>query len=216
MHDFATIWPLHDLQLITPRLLLRPVRDEDLAPLSAAASAGIHEPDRMPFVVPWTRQTPEQLALATVQNVWRQRASLSVDDWTVSFAVYFGEELIGRQDVRAASFPERRTVDSGSWLTSSRQGQGLGKEMRAAVLLWAFDHLSAEYATTAAMAWNQASQGVSRSLGYRPNGVDVIRTDPGESQESHRFRLTRADFRRPEWQLRTEGHEAVTRFLGLS
>ena len=45
--------------------------------------------------------------------------------------------------------------------------------MRAAVLSLAFDHLDAQWAITEARADNAASLGVSRSLGYADNGVDV-------------------------------------------
>ncbi len=214
MFSFADVWPFHDLRLLSPRLELRPVRDEDIAALAAAAVAGIHEPDTMPFVVPWTRQEPEQLARGNATNVWRQRAELTQDSWNVSFAVLMDGVVIGRQDIRGDNFAELRTVDSGSWLTRAQQGHGLGKEMRAAVLLWAFDWLGAEFATTAAMSWNKASQGVSSSLGYRPNGEELLRISPGEVEKSLRFRLAKADFRRPEWELMVEGHAAVAPLLG--
>ena len=214
MASFHSIWPFDNLRLESPRLLLRPIQDGDIAGLVNATLAGIHEPDRMPFDMPWTRQEPEALARGTAQNIWLARANLTPGKWNVSFAVLQAGEVIGRQDVVATRFSELRTVETGSWLTRSRQGQGLGKEMRAAVLLWAFDHLHAEFALTAAMSWNQASQGVSLGLGYRPNGVDRKFTSPGEVQESTRYRLSREDFRRPDWQLEVSGHEAVAPLLG--
>ena len=214
MQNFDEIWPFNNLRLESPRLLLRPVQDGDIAGLVKATLAGIHEPDRMPFDVPWTRRSPEEMARGTAQNVWLARARITPQKWNVSFAVLQGGEVIGRQDVVADNFSELKTVETGSWLTRDRQGQGLGKEMRAAVLFWAFDHLGAEYAITAAMAWNQASQGVSRSMGYRPNGTFRKLTSPGEVQESIRFRLARGEFMRPDWQLKVSGHEAVAPLLG--
>ncbi|MEO6531051.1 MAG: GNAT family protein [Specibacter sp.] len=79
--------------------------------------------------------------------------------------------MIGCQDVGATSFADLKTVTSGFWLQQSEQGQGFGKEMRAAVLISAFDWLQAEVAESEAAAWNGASLGVSRSVGYELNGV---------------------------------------------
>lgn len=215
MSDWSGIWPLHDLKLSTPRLVLRPIRDEDLAGLLVAALAGIHDPDTMPFAVPWTRAEPQQIARNMAQNVWRNRAKADPDNWNVSFAVLWEGRVVGRQDVRASDFPDLKTVDSGSWLTMAKQGKGLGKEMRAAVLLWAFDHLGAEFAETAAFDSNPASQGVSEALGYRRNGESLKQISHGEVARSLEFRLKRGEFRRPEWELQVEGHEEVARYFGL-
>lgn len=216
MSDWGEIWPLHHLQLKTPRLVLRPVRDEDLPGLVRASLAGIHDPDSMPFQVPWTREDPATLAFNTAQSVWRQRTNVTPSDWTVSFAVLKAGAVIGRQDVGAVHFPDLKTVATGSWLTRAEQGAGLGKEMRAAVLLWAFDHLGAEYAETAAFEGNEASQGVSRSLGYRSNGERLKRIGPGEVARSFEYRLRRDQLVRPEWELAVEGHGGVARLFGLT
>lgn len=216
MPTLAEIWPLHDLELRTPRLLLRPIRDTDIPGLVAASLAGIHEPEVMPFAVPWTRADPKALALGTAQNVWRHRAELTKDDWSVGFAILHDGEVIGRQDVSATRFADLKTIETGSWLTQRVQGHGFGKEMRAAVLLWAFDHLGAERAETAAMSWNAASAGVSRSLGYQPNGTHKMVIAPGEVQDSSKYLLHRRDLVRPEWELQVSGHEAVAALLGVS
>ncbi len=55
---------------------------------------------------------------------------------------------------------------SGSWLTASAQGRGIGVEMRAAVLHLAFAGLGALEALTSAWEDNVASQRVSLRLGY--------------------------------------------------
>lgn len=215
MHaTLADIWPFNDLRLLTPRLELRPIRDEDIPGLVQASLAGIHDPGAMPFAVPWTRQQPEELARGTAQHVWLTRAQLRPEKWNVSFAIIRDGEVIGRQDVGADGFADRRTVETGSWLTRAQHGQGLGREMRAAVLLWAFDWLGAEYAETAAMAGNAASRGVSESLGYRPNGTTRHLVTAGEVYDSLKYRLAAADFRRPDWQLEVHGHEAVRKLLG--
>jgi RimJ/RimL family protein N-acetyltransferase len=84
--------------------------------------------------------------------------------------VYVGDECLGAQTVLAEDFAVLRTVETGSWLGRAHQGRGFGKEMRAATLHFAFECLGATHAVTGAFEDNAASLGVTRSLGYRPNG----------------------------------------------
>lgn len=216
MQGLSDVWPFHELELRTPRLLLRPEQDCDIAGLIAAALAGIHDPEVMPFANPWTRQEPDALALFMARSVWRLRAELSPEKWNVSFAIFHEGEVVGRQGVAATNFGELRTVSTGSWLTRRLQGIGLGKEMRAAILFWAFDYLGAEFAETEARSWNLASQGVSKSLGYRPNGEKRVLIAPGDVQLSSLHVLRREEFSRPDWQLRVRGSKPVEAFLGVS
>lgn len=216
MYEWNDIWPLFGLELRTPRLVLRPIRDEDVPGLIEATLAGIHDPDDMPFAMPWTREAPELIARNTAQNVWLSRTRVAPDDWRVNFAILRGGRVIGRQDVRAAHFPDLKTVETGSWLTQAQQGKGFGKEMRAAVLLWAFDHLGAEFAETAAFDGNRASQRVSEAMGYARNGEALQRIDDGEVARMLKYRLRREEFKRPEWELLVEGSEAAARLLGVA
>ncbi|HXH36131.1 MAG TPA: GNAT family protein [Plantibacter sp.] len=106
-----------------------------------------------------------------------------------------------------------RTVTSGSWLTESQQGTGLGTEMRAGLLQFVFDHLGAEIAESDAAVWNAASLGVSRRLGYRDNGLHRFVARPGEVSESQRLLLVRDDFRRPDWAADVAGVDAARAML---
>ncbi|WIB65730.1 GNAT family N-acetyltransferase [Curtobacterium sp. MCBD17_040] len=207
------IWPLFGLRIISPRLELRPVRDEDLPGLVRAAVAGIHDPDRMPFGVPWTDAEPPQLARSLAQFQWGLRATMRPDNWTVSFTVLREGKPIGVQEVTATQFDTRKTVLSGSWLTSTAQGVGLGTEMRAAMLQWAFDQLGAECAESDAAVWNGPSLAVSKRLGYEPNGVHRMQTRPGEVTDTLRVRLAAASFLRPSWTAEVIGAEPATTFL---
>ena len=122
-------------------------------------------------------------------------------------------EVRGEIYMTHKDFAALKTVSTGSWLKQSVHGQGLGKEMRAAVTLYAFDWLKAEVAESEAAAWNAASLGVSRALGYELNGV--TRTAWGNKvEEVQKVRLTPQTFKRPDWTLQVEGHEPAARFLG--
>ncbi|MRX43403.1 GNAT family N-acetyltransferase [Agromyces kandeliae] len=209
--DLVDVWPLFGLTLRTPRLELRPVRDDDLAGLAEAAIRGIHDPAVMPFAHPWSDEPPEVLRRELARYVWRERAGTTPDAWTLLFAVLEGGVPIGIQDVRGLEFAKLRTISTGSWLTASRQGLGLGIEMRAAVLAFCFDHLGAEVAESGALDWNDASLGVSRHLGYVENGVRRVVTRNELVEREVLLRLEREAFVRPEWTLEVEGSDAVVR-----
>jgi RimJ/RimL family protein N-acetyltransferase len=86
--------------------------------------------------------------------------------------------------------------------------------MRAAVLAFAFDHLGAVRARSAAFVDNARSSRVSGRLGYRPDGSAVV-ARRGEAAEQLRFVLAAADFVRPGWRLQVDGLEAGRPLLGL-
>ena len=209
------IWPLFGLRIATPHLVLTPLRDEHLPELIDAVLAGIHDPAVMPFSTPWTDAPPEVLVTETARYQWRTRAAVTPDDWSICFAVLHQQRVIGVQELVARRFGVRRQVDSGSWLTRSAQGQGLGAEMRAGVLHLAFDHLGATTAVSAAAVWNQASLGVSRRLGYRPNGTAVIEARSGEAESQQKLVLTAKDFVRPSWVAEVSGVESAKAFLQI-
>jgi RimJ/RimL family protein N-acetyltransferase len=206
-------WPLFSLELRTPRLELHPVRDADLGPLADAALAGVHESGRSPFPSPWAEAPAERLPGELARFHWSQRAQTTRESWRVAFAVVEDGRVVGCQDVVAESFAATRTLTSGSWLTRSAQGRGLGQEMRAAVLLLAFDHLGAEVAESAALAWNTRSIRVSEALGYRPNGTHRIVGPDGAPVEELRFRVTPETLVRPEWTLEASGIDAARAVL---
>jgi len=214
--ELEDLWPLFALEIETPRLLLRPVRDADLPGLAQAAIDGVHGPGPSPFGMPWTDAEPDDLARSLAAYHWSLRGRVAPENWTVAFAVHFEGEAVGVQDLIARDFAGRRTVDTGSWLAQRVQGRGIGTEMRAALLQFAFDRLGAEWAESSAAAWNEASLSVSRKLGYRPNGVTRACPRPGEPVDEQRVRLARADFVRPDWTIAVRGEEAALAQLGVA
>ncbi|MFF8612627.1 GNAT family N-acetyltransferase [Streptomyces sp. NPDC015350] len=184
-------WPPYGLRLRTPRLELRLPDLELLDELSAVGAGGVHPPDRMPFTVPWTDVPPEERGRAVFRHVLHTVADWSVRDWTLSLAVLCEGEVVGRQDLAATDFAVTGEVATGSWLGLAHQGRGIGTEMRAAALHLAFAGLGARSAVSAAMTDNPRSLGVSRRLGYLPDGLSVaaVRGTPVTLQ---RLRLDRA------------------------
>ena len=183
-------WPLFDLRLVTPRLELRLPTDDELSDLADVAAGGIHEPGTMPFSVPWSEQPSPQLERGVMQWAWRQLGDWSVASWKLNLVAFLDGRVVGTQGVMADDFPVARTVTSGSWLGRAWQGQGLGKEMRAAVLHLAFAGLGARLATTEAWEDNPASIAVTTALGYEDDGW-TVRARKGEACVMRRYRLTR-------------------------
>jgi RimJ/RimL family protein N-acetyltransferase len=213
MTALTSLWPLFGLTLTTPRLVLRPITDDDIPAAVSAARSGVHEPGRNPFSTPWAELPAAELGPKMAQFYWRCRSEAAPESWTLLLGIWHGDEFIGCQDIGARDFATLSTVSTGSWLKQSVHGRGFGKEMRTAVVLYAFDWLNAEVAESEAAAWNTASLGVSRALGYELNGV--TRTAWGDKAEDvQKVRLTPATFNRPAWTLKVEGHEAAAKFLG--
>jgi RimJ/RimL family protein N-acetyltransferase len=183
-------WPLAGLRLRTPGLELRSASDPDLLALADLAAAGVHDPEVQPFTVPWTDVPPDQLGLGLLQYHWSQRAAWKPGAWSLNLVVVRAGRVVGTQGVSARDFAVLREVSTGSWLGRDYHGQGIGTEMRAAVLHLAFAGLGAEYAISSAFADNPASQRISRKLGYADDGVErhVSRGQPAAVQ---RFRLDR-------------------------
>ncbi|TWP51581.1 GNAT family N-acetyltransferase [Lentzea tibetensis] len=197
-------WPLRHLVIRTPRLELRPDDDAGLLELAELAAEGIHPSDEMPFAVAWTDAPPSELGLRMLQYYWAQRAALTSADWSVNFLIRIDGKVIGTQGLSALNFKVLQEVSSGSWLGRRYQGNGYGTEMRAAVLLFAFDHLGAVIARSAAWEKNAASNRVSEKLGYTREGTHRL-APRGEPLTHIYLRLDENRFQRPSWQVTVEG-----------
>jgi RimJ/RimL family protein N-acetyltransferase len=186
-------WPLFDLVVRTPRLELRLPREDEFDALNRVADLGVHDPGTMPFFVSWTDLPPAQRAIESAQWFWKNRANWAVDDWTFTAAVYVEGQPVGVQDLAAKHFRAVRSVETGSWLGQPFQGQGIGKEMRQAILHLAFAGLDAREALSGAFEDNLSSIAVSRAVGYAENGeARAQRRDT--SGRTIRFRMGRDDW----------------------
>jgi RimJ/RimL family protein N-acetyltransferase len=208
-------WPLRDLVLRTPRLELRPDDDAGLAELIEVARGGVHPPDEMPFLVPWTEADPRELGRGMLQYFWSQRAELAPERWTLDLLVRRAGRVVGVQGLSGRDFAVTREVSTGSWLGLPHQGDGVGTEMRAAVLLFAVDHLGAVRARSSAFSDNVRSLRVSQKLGYRPDGTATA-VRRGRSTQDRRLVLDAGDLVRPEWELEVEGVDGVRGLLGAA
>jgi RimJ/RimL family protein N-acetyltransferase/ribosomal protein S18 acetylase RimI-like enzyme len=189
--------PLTRLRLRTPRLELRLATVAELRSLAQVARDGVHPPEEMPFKIPWTDRTNDpgfeddfvgfhRIAL----DEWRP------DNWALNLVAFAGGRPVGSQALLSERFSETRTVNTGSWLGRSWQGIGLGTEMRAAVLQFAFGILGARNARSGALAGNAQSLHVSRKLGYAEVGLSSV-SPRGAPVAHHDLELAGVGFRSP-------------------
>lgn len=211
-------WPFFGLRVRTPRLELRPPDDEIGLAMGELAVEGVHDPAVTPFAFPWTDAPADELPRNTLQHLWDMRAELKPSLWHLSLAVLVDGAVVGGASVGADEFTLRRVFETGSWLGQEFQGQGLGAELRQACLHLGFAGLGADVATTAAWHDNAASLGVTRKLGYEPNGEDLVLRRDTEPTRMLRFRMPRGywetNLRRDDIEL--DGLEPCLPLLGAA
>jgi len=213
-----TYWPVFDLVVRTSRLELRYPDDVLLTELATLSGQGVHDPEFMPFSEPWTTAPPGQIEPNTLKFFWKLRSEWTPEQWSLSMVVREGGVVKGTQGMSATRFSSSRTVRTGSWLGKAYQGQGIGKEMRTAILYLAFVGLGAERAESAAFDDNLASIGVSRAVGYADNGDEILKRGDATGR-GVRFLMNREAWMRSPVGQRTdiniEGLEACLPMFGI-
>jgi RimJ/RimL family protein N-acetyltransferase len=207
--------PLYKLRLTTPRLELRLGTREELVEVHELARQGIHPPDEMPFESPWTDRSGDadfvEQCVAFHESALRE---WNPNDWSFNPLVFLAGRPIGSQGMRAQDFPTRREFDTGSWLGQAFQGQGIGTEMRTALLELAFQMLGAEAALSGSVLGNESSKRVSEKLGYAIVGTSTI-APRGEPVEKYDFRLEREGWR-PPFAVKIEGADECLGLFGAT
>ncbi len=197
-------WPLLHLRLTTPRLQLRLPTDDELSVLADVAAGEVHRPGERPYLTPWTDLPPAERARYVIQQHWNRRGEWTPQSWALELGVFLDQQPIGMVVLKARDFPALREVRTESWLGIDHHRRGLGTEARTALLHLAFEELGAVSAVTEVFQDNAASQGVSRKLGYRPDGISRDILD-GQVVVSDRLRVDRAD-----WQASSQTPVTVT------
>lgn len=212
----STVWPLFGLRVRTPRLELRYIDDDLIYELADRAVEPIHDPETMPFTTPWTDTPRDSIARESLKHYWLMRASFTADKWSCMMAVVVDGEAVGIQDLLSENFRLTKHVETGSWLVQRVHGRGIGKEMRAAILHLAFAGLGAQTAATRAFSDSHSSLGVTRALGYEPNGTTVAMRRDGAATQLH-FLMTRAQWEaRRRADITIEGLEPCLEMFGAT
>ena len=215
MSTAADLFPPLGLTIEAGPVVLRGITDEILAELCDLAVRGIHDPGTMPFYFPWTDAPHDQLARNTAAYHWRARADFTPEAWGLHLAVFHEGRLVGTQGFETSHYLVTRTGETGSWLGREFQGRGIGTVMRQTICAFAFDHLDAAAVTSGAFLDNPSSLGVSRKLGYQPNGIRRLKRREGELAINQALLLTPEDFVRGPHPLEVSGLAALRAFIGL-
>jgi RimJ/RimL family protein N-acetyltransferase len=191
----AEVWPPAGIGIRTPDLSMRPMGETDAAWLAAAIPSDVEQNPHLPSYPGLTE--PVARRVTALQEYWRNRGAWTRDAWCLTFGAWLRTDtsggrpvLIGTQTLEGTDFARLRVVDSASLLLKEYRRKGFGKQMRRGVLTLAFGHLGAETAVSGAWRDNAASLGVSRSLGYEDNGVD-LEAHGDKVEVMQRVRLTR-------------------------
>lgn len=194
--------PFAGLRLVVPDPAGDPSQDVELRAgdldgvvgLARLAADGIVPAGRpTPFAGDWADCAPDERARRVLRWQLAGWGSWTAGSWRLDFVVRRGGVVVGTQSLEADGFAVRREVATGSWLGLAHQGRGTGRLMRSAVLQLAFGHLGALAAVSTAFVDNAASQGVSRRLGYREDGLET-REREGHRALLQRFRLDAGDW----------------------
>jgi RimJ/RimL family protein N-acetyltransferase len=175
MTSAATALPLLGLRITAGPVELRGITDDLIGPLADVAINGVHDPDFMPFTIPWSVKPADELPRSLAQFHWGQRSRFSPENWGMDLAVFFDGELVGSQGFHAQDFLITRIGETGSWLGREFHGRGVGTAMRKVICAFVFDQLDAQFITSSAFTDNPASLAVSRKCGYAANGVSVLK-----------------------------------------
>ncbi len=204
--------PLARLRVRTPRLELRLATVAELRALARVAEAGIHDSRFMPFSVAWTDAFDEESFLGwhlSALRDWRP------EHWRLELVAFVDGQPVGSQALHAEDFGSTRRASTGSWLGAAWQGQGLGTEMRTAILRLLFTGLHGNEAASGAIVGNHASLAVSRRLGYREVGRSSV-SPRGTPVEHHGLALARSDWKSPSVAVAIEGLAGLEPLFGLT
>jgi aminoglycoside 6'-N-acetyltransferase len=135
------------------RVLLRPIRDEDVAPIAAILAE--------PSVVKWWGEHDQE----------RTRRELLEDPDCETFVIERDGDVIGLVLVSEENDPQYRSAGLDISLATAHQGQGLGRE----ALALAIDHLvkgrGHHRITIDPAAENEIAIRCYRALGFKPVGI---------------------------------------------
>jgi RimJ/RimL family protein N-acetyltransferase len=212
--DLVVMYPPLGLRITAGPLELCGIRDEDIGALVDVALAGIHPPEHMPFLFPWTDAPREDLPIRFAQYHWGTRASFSRERWVLDLVVRWEGVVVGTQGFSTRDYLVTHSGETGSWLGAAHQGRGIGTAMRRAMCTFLFDHLDAEVVYSGAFLDNPASMAVSRKVGYVENGSHRTQRRPGELAEHMGFVLTPERLVRGE-PITVEGLAPFRRLIGL-
>lgn len=168
----------------TPRLHLRPFREDDAPQLHEALAESIDDLREHLWFLPWVAVTPSR---AAAEQRCRQAAAnflLRTDLPYLAFARQTGR-LVGSIGLHRTDWQLPRT-EVGYWVRSSETGQGYAREGVTALTTWALRTLGACRVDLVTDERNHGSRAVAERCGFRQEGLlrHVMRRPDGRLTNS--------------------------------
>src|SRR5579875_4028261 len=98
------LWAPFALRVRCGPLELRAITDDDIPEIVDLVLAGIHEPERMPFGMPWTDAPRDELPRNTANYYWSSRVAFSPEHWTLDLLVRENGRIVGVQGFAAKNY----------------------------------------------------------------------------------------------------------------
>ena len=211
------IFPAFGLEISCGPLRLHGLRTEDFPAVTEVAVGGIHTPDFLPFLYPWSEAGADELPHQAARFYWDSFASFTPQRWHVNLVARWEDQVVGIQDIFARTdFRKTHALETGSWLGLPFQGRGIGTLMRQVVCAFCFDHLGAELMRSGYIEGNASSAAVSRKVGYLDNGRRRVEDPKSNGYRWERDLLLTPDaLRRPPFAVEVGGLQPFLRQLGL-
>jgi RimJ/RimL family protein N-acetyltransferase len=197
-----TVMPSAALSLRVPsaNIELRITSDlGELLQLAKLGARGIQHPSEHFLHGEWSGLAPVETAREIIK--WDLTHLIPTPKhWVLHFTVLRDGRAIGKQSLHGTDYSVTRACRTGSWLAREEQGRGAGVAMRCAVVMFAFQELSAHEVGTEAEQTNERSIRVSQKMGYESDGFETVAH--GEvAMTNRRFRITRERWleKSPSW-----------------
>ncbi len=177
-----------NVTLHTPRLTLRPWRQEDLEDLYAYAS----DPEVGPMAGWQPHESLEKSKMILDRFVGDGR----------TFALEYRGRVVGSlgiegyDEARYPEFSELRVRELGFVLGRDCWGQGLMPEAANAVIRWLFEEMDLDLILCGHFLWNRQSLRVQEKCGFRHYDYGVFHTKTGKAEDHELRILTREDWLR--------------------
>jgi [ribosomal protein S5]-alanine N-acetyltransferase len=159
-----------DLQLLTRRLVLRPLRSEDFDQFAAARARSDD------WLTPWEPSKPkvaldpsrDRIAFATRCGA-RERDRHRGDGY--AFGIFLDSELVGEINISSVSRGVLQSAMVGYWIDEAVAGRGLTPEGLVGVFAFIFDDVGLHRLQINIIPRNLASRRVVEKLGIREEGL---------------------------------------------
>ncbi|MDX2050489.1 MAG: GNAT family protein [Rickettsiaceae bacterium] len=150
-------------EIVTPRLILRPVKHGDEFQINKLVNNSIENLKKWNT---WTKNTSFDATKRFVEKsvlAWKEKA---LDDLPMSAIYKESGNIIGVCGYNDNTLPQDGIYEIGYWLDVDYQGMGLATEYANALTRVALDILSAKKAVIVAEEGNTKSMAVAKRLGF--------------------------------------------------